>query len=116
MNNLKLNKAAGFYNIPPELLKHGGRTLKQKLHKLILIVWNKEQLPQQWNEGITCPNYKEGDRLNCNNYRPFTLLNIVYKIFSLSLNKRLMQNIENKLEDNQMGSTQVDLLWIICLL
>jgi len=58
MNNLKLNKAAGFDNIPPELLKHGDRTLKQKLHKLILIVWNKEQLPQQWNEGIICPIYK----------------------------------------------------------
>ena len=31
INNLKLNKAAGSDNIPPELLKHGGRTLKQKL-------------------------------------------------------------------------------------
>jgi hypothetical protein len=26
---------AGSDNIPPELLKHGGRTLKQKLYKLI---------------------------------------------------------------------------------
>ena len=31
INKLKLNKAAGSDNIPPELLKHGGRTLKQKL-------------------------------------------------------------------------------------
>jgi len=29
INNLKLNKAAGSDNIPPELLKHGGRTLNQ---------------------------------------------------------------------------------------
>jgi len=61
------------------LLKHGGRTLKQKLYKLILITWHKEQLPQQWNEGIICPVYKKGDRLNCNNYRPITLINIAYK-------------------------------------
>jgi hypothetical protein len=38
INNLKLNKAAGSDNIPPELLKHGGRTLKQKLYKLILMI------------------------------------------------------------------------------
>jgi hypothetical protein len=32
INKLKLNKAAGSDIIPPELLKHGGRTLRQKLH------------------------------------------------------------------------------------
>ena len=46
-NNLKLNKAAGSDNIPPELLKNDGRTLKQKLQKLIPMIWNNEQLPQQ---------------------------------------------------------------------
>jgi len=80
INKPKLNKVSGSDNIPPELLKHGGRTLKQKLYKLILMIWNNEQLPQQWNEGIVCPVYKKGDRLNCNNHRPVTLLSIAYKI------------------------------------
>jgi sorting nexin-29 len=66
------------------------------------MIWNNEQLPQKWNEEITCPVYKKGDRLNCNNYRPITLLNLAYKIFAILLNKRLMENIENKLDDNQM--------------
>jgi hypothetical protein len=100
---LKLNKTAGSDNTPPELLKHGGRTLKQKLNKLILTICNNEQVPQQLSEGIICPVYKKGDRLNCNNYRPITLLNIAYKIFAILLNKRLIENTENKLEDNQMG-------------
>jgi len=94
---------AGTENISPESLKHAGRTLKQKSYKSVLMIWNNEQLPQQWNEGIICPVYKKGDRLNCNNYRPITLLNIAYKIFAISLNKRLIENTENKLEDNQMG-------------
>ena len=67
------------------------------------MTWNNEQVPQQWNEGITCPVYKKGNRLHWNNYRPITLLNIAYKIFAILLNKRLMENIENKLEDNQTG-------------
>jgi len=56
------------------------------------------------NNGMKiCPVYKKGDRQNCNNYRPIRLLNIAYKIFAILLNKILMKNIENKLEDNQMG-------------
>jgi hypothetical protein len=66
------------------------------------MLWNNEQVPQQWNKGIICPVYKKCDRQNCNNYRPIVLLNIAYKIFAILLNKRLMENIENKLEDNQM--------------
>jgi hypothetical protein len=46
INKLKLNKASGSDNIPPEPLKHGGRIQRQKLHKLILMTCNNEQLPQ----------------------------------------------------------------------
>ena len=81
------------------------------------MIWNNEQLPQQWNEGIICPDYKKGDGLNCNNYRPITLLDIAYKIFAILLNNRLIENIENKLEDNQMrfhsNRSTIDNIFII---
>jgi hypothetical protein len=35
INKLKINKAAETDNIPGELIKHGGRTLKQKIYKVI---------------------------------------------------------------------------------
>jgi len=104
INRLKTNKAAGTDNITGEVNKHGGRILKQKIHKLICNIWNSEILPAQWNEGIICPVYKKGDRLNCNNYRPVMLLNIAYKIYAIFLNKRLSEITENKLGDFQMGS------------
>jgi sorting nexin-29 len=69
----------------------------------MLNIWNNERLPAQWNEGIICPIYKKGDRLNCSNYRPVTLLNIAYKIFTILLNNRLTDIIERKLGKYQMG-------------
>ena len=49
-NKLKTNKAGGTDNIMPELIKQGGKTLKQRIHKLMTIIWEEEQLPNQWNE------------------------------------------------------------------
>ena len=74
---LKSNKAGGTDNIIPELVKQGGRTLKQRIYKLILMIWEKEQLPNEWKEGIICPVYKKGDRLDCTNYRPMLTYSMV---------------------------------------
>jgi len=66
-------------------------------------IWDEETLPTEWTEGIICPIYKKGDRMICSNYRPITLMNVVYKIFSILMNSRLSEIVEGKLEDCQMG-------------
>jgi hypothetical protein len=103
---LKNNKAGGTDSIIPELIKQGGRTLKQKLHKLLIMIWEDEQMPDQWNEEIICLVYKNGDRLNCTYYRPITLLNNTYKNFAIIMNKRLTHIIEEDLSDFQSGFHQ----------
>ena len=103
INKLKSNKAGGTDNILPELIKQGGRTLKQRIYQLILMIWEKEQLPNQWKKGIFCLLYKKGDRLDCMNYRPITVLNVVYKIFAIILNQKLVDTIETELGDFQSG-------------
>ena len=100
---MKCNKAGGTDNIIPKLIKYGGRALRQKIHKLITMIWEKEQLLNQWNKGIICPFYKKGDRLNCKNYKPITLLNVAYKIFAIILNQRPADFTEAILGDFQSG-------------
>jgi hypothetical protein len=43
------------------------------IHKLIISIWNKEELPEEWRESIV-PVYKKGDKTDCNNYRGISLL------------------------------------------
>ena len=82
--------------------------LKTTIHKLIMKIWDEDTLPTEWVEGIICPIYKKRDRMICSNYRPFTLLNVVYKISSILINNRLTKIVENKLEDCQMGFRPTD--------
>ena len=70
---------------------------------MLLKIWNSEQIPEEWTEGIICPIYKKGDRRVCSNYRPITLLNVVYKIFAILLHNRLCKMVEHKIGEYQMG-------------
>jgi hypothetical protein len=49
---LKSHKSPGIDQIPAELIKAGGRTIRCAIHKLIIAIWNKEELPKEWKESI----------------------------------------------------------------
>jgi len=103
ISKLKGNKAPGPDNITTELIKSGGYILKLRIYNLILKIWKNQQIPGEWTEGIICPNFKKGDRRLCNNYRPITLLNTVYKIFAILLHNRICTEVEHKIGEYQMG-------------
>ena len=66
-------------------------------------IWEKEELPADWENIIIYPIYKKGDQLQCKNYRPITLLNVVYKIFATILCNKLSEIMEGKLGEYQTG-------------
>jgi hypothetical protein len=44
---LKKYKSPGADQIPAELIQAGGGTFRSEIHKLIKLIWNKEELPHQ---------------------------------------------------------------------
>jgi hypothetical protein len=46
------------------------------------LIWNKEELPEEWKESCIEHIYKKGDKTDCNNYRGISLLSTTYKIIS----------------------------------
>ena len=60
IEKLKNHKSPGIDQIPAELIKAGGRTIRTEIHKLIISIWNKEELPDEWKESIIVPIYKKG--------------------------------------------------------
>ena len=74
IDNLKSHKSPDTDQIPPELIKAGCRTICLEIYKLIISIWKKEKLPEEWKESIIVPIHKKGDKTDCNNYRSISLL------------------------------------------
>jgi len=90
IEKLKNYKSLGIDQIPSEFIKAGGRTICCEIHKLIIYIWNKEELPVEWKESIIVPIYKKRVKTGCNNYRGISLLPTKYKFLSNCLLSRLI--------------------------
>jgi hypothetical protein len=55
----KSYKSPGVVQIPVEMFQAEGETLLSEIHKIIKLIWNKEELPHQWKESIVLPIHKK---------------------------------------------------------
>nr|KAG5685412.1 hypothetical protein BaRGS_027207 [Batillaria attramentaria] len=87
---LRNGKAAGPDEIPAEAIKADTETAVSMLHSLFSEIWEKEEVPAQWKEGIVIKLPKKGDLRDCSNYRGIMLLSVPGK--SLEWNSPLYIN------------------------
>lgn len=103
IEKIKVGKAAGRDGIAPELIKYGGQELVKVLQQLFQQVWDRKKIPREWEYSIIIPIYKKGSSTECENYRPISLLSVVYKLYTSIMEKRLRAMVENRIEDEQAG-------------
>ncbi|VDP61197.1 unnamed protein product [Schistosoma curassoni] len=103
IRQIKSGKSAGPDNIPAEALKTDVAVTARILHYLFNKIWDGEQVPTDWKEGLLIKIPKKGDLSNCNNYRGITLLSISGKVFNRVLLNRMKDCVDAQLRDKQAG-------------
>ena len=90
---------------PFEGYKEGGSALTEKLHQLILLMWQQETIPQKFKDASTIHLYKrKGNHQVCDNHRGISLLSIAGKILARILLNRLTTHLDQGLlPESQCG-------------
>ena len=103
IKKLQNNKSVSDDLISNEMLKNSGDKLKRLLVKLFNMCLQHGTYP--WNNSITTPLHKKGDRQNPDNYRAITIGSCLGKLFSSLLLNRLTEFRETACPDkpNQLG-------------
>jgi hypothetical protein len=101
MEKIKNNRVLGEDEITIELIKNAGMRIKEQIHKLLVQIWNGEDMPAKWKIRIICPIHKKGDKTDCYNYHGVNLLNVTYKILTGIINERIMQITEQGIGEYQ---------------
>jgi hypothetical protein len=103
IKEIQRHKSSVIDQIPAELIKTRGRTIRCYVHKLINYIWNKDEWPEDWKKSIILPIYKKGDKRDHNNYKGISFLSTTYKILSNTLLSRLTAYAEEIIGDHQCG-------------
>lgn len=98
---LKVGKASGGDGIAPEMIKWGGAKVKEWIWVLCKTAWNENTIPQDWERNIIIPLHKKGAPTEMENYRAICLSSIPFKIYTRIIERRLRNEIENKMEEEQ---------------
>ncbi|XGW09915.1 hypothetical protein V3C99_011857 [Haemonchus contortus] len=97
IRSMKKGTAPGLDNIPADLLRSGSTALHTLLAEHFNQYLRLKRIPQQWKESKTILLFKKGQREDISNYRPISLLSVVYKSFT----KALLNRVERILDEYQ---------------
>ena len=77
--------------------------LAEMLYGLFEKIWEKEEIPSEWKEGLLIKIPKKGDLGLCSNYRGITLLSVPVKVLNRVILERLKGPVDLSLRDQQAG-------------
>jgi hypothetical protein len=87
-----------------EMLQHGSEDLRDIIAKMFSDIMTKEKLaPEDWKKSYVIVLFKKGDRQLPDNYRPITLLSILYNFFVRIIYSRIRKILEAALSVDKAG-------------
>lgn len=104
ISKLKPNKSPGPDGFPSDWYKEMKELLIPLMRTSFNYILKTGVIPPSWNEASISLIAKEGkDRLDCGNYRPISVLNQDYKIFTYILAKRIENILAQIISLDQTG-------------
>ena len=97
------NKAPGPDGIPIELYKFLDEDNVKTLARILNQMWTEESYPTDFTCAEVVSIFKKGDTALPQNYRPISLLNSSYKIFTEILQKRIAEATDQYISNTQFG-------------
>lgn len=103
LNALDANKGPGPDGIPAIFIKTCSKELCEPLHILFCKSLQSGTFPTLWKIAHVVPIYKSGDKNQCQNYRPISLLSCFAKIFESIVYDTLYNHFKPYLHPQQHG-------------
>ena len=105
ITKLSNKTSSGIDKISQKLIKYVGDEVCPTITELINLAIKNRKYPNCLKLAKIIPIFKDKDKLDCNNYRPISLLSVFNKIFERKLHNDLVNFIENNdiLFINQFG-------------
>ena len=91
---MKNKKALGKDGLLTEMLKEGGAIICDWITKLFNNCLNTRKIPKAWCNACIILLFKKGDKKEIKNYRPFSLLSHLYKLFTRIIKNRLTKELD----------------------
>ena len=117
------NKAVGPDGLPVELLKvlvdEGDSDNLASFYEIVVAVWRRGRVPQQWKDATINVLHKKKDRTECGNYRGISLVAHAGKVLLKVIAGRLSDYCEREgiLPEEQCGfrphRSTVDMMFVV---
>lgn len=105
IHSLKNNSSPGPDRIHTITIKNIHINILKPLNYIFNKIYTEGYIPKYFKESIVIPVYKNGDKLDKNNYRPISTINNFAKLLEKTLKERSIHFLEtnNLLSSNQYG-------------
>ena len=103
LQKMHKKKAADQSGLVVEMLQKGGDAVLEVLADIFNDVLFGGEDPKSWKETRLKVLMKKGDPKVLDNYRPISVISIIYKVFSRTLSERIKETLEKEQSPDQAG-------------